>query len=488
MTIYLIKFILCSSLLLFFYRLFLEREKMHQFNRFYLLAGIVLSLTIPLVTITFAPQAISEYSEVTGVQDLDPYPFPVKIPTDIPVQADDAGADIEKILIGLYGAISLILLIRFAKNISTIMRKKSGKKIIDYHGARLVLLPEDVVTYTFLNYIFVSEKAFSNAQLEAEILTHELAHVQQKHTLDVLLVELLNIVFWINPALMLYRKAIRLNHEFLADQAVLAQFRNVKNYQLLLLDKILYTRQVNLTSSFNYSITKNRLEMMKTTRNKNRQIVKQVSIGLLLAGVFFLFCEKTYSQDRSSVKESGKSNVLPSKKTSHTKDKNGLTGVGLTAEELADFNQTIKVNSTLAKTPKGAKYLKINLGIEEEKRMYMLYSKMTKEQQAASEVTFYKMPIPVKSYPTTEMFESWKDPKMFGVWINDKKVSNKELDKYTASDIAEFWSSKLYGAAKKGRIYKYQLDLTTNAEFDRTYQARVNDRISIGSKLRSESR
>ena len=71
--------------------------------------------------------------------------------------------------------------------------------------------------------------------MPSELIAHEKAHLDQKHTLDVLFVEILQIVFWFNPLLLFYKRAIKLNHEFLADQAVNAQFQSVKNYQNLLL-------------------------------------------------------------------------------------------------------------------------------------------------------------------------------------------------------------------------------------------------------------
>jgi bla regulator protein BlaR1 len=483
MTVYIIKSIICSGILLMFYQLLLKREKMHHFNRFYLIGSIAFSLLVPLMSIELPEQQVIQESFLPEFQNAKPSVLSEQKPDRIPVESAAKNFDPKGVIIAAYALISLVLLIRFAKNISIIFRKKSGMPVLDYHQAKLVLVPEDVVTYTFLKYIFVNEKAFRNGQVETEILTHELAHVKQKHTLDILFIELVNIVFWINPVLLFYRNAIRLNHEFLADNAVLNQFQNVKSYQLLLLDKVLHTRQISLTSSFNYSITKNRLEMMKTTRNLNRQMIKLFSICLLLAGAVLVFSEKTYSQTKSDSKDKKQVKAVPTKVMPDINS----TGSGLSPEELAGFNQTLKANSTTVKTPKGATYLKPELSVEEKKRMYVLYKKMTKEQQDASEVTFFQMPIPVKSYPTAQMYENWKDPNTFGVWIDDKKVSNKELVQYTASDIAEYWSSKLYGAAKKGRIYKYQLDLTTNAKFDRTYKSRVDDRITWTSRLKTDT-
>ena len=107
---------------------------------------------------------------------------------------------------------------------------------------------------------------------------------------------------------------------------------------------------------------------------------------------------------------------------------------------------------------------------------------MNEEQRNKTDFSFFQMPIPTKLAPDENTFQSWKDPAMFGVWINDKKVPNSELSKYKSSDIAEFWTSKLYGAAKKGKKYKYQLDLTTNEAYDKSYNNRVNDRITVGSR------
>lgn len=109
--------------------------------------------------------------------------------------------------------------------------------------------------------------------------------------------------------------------------------------------------------------------------------------------------------------------------------------------------------------------------------MYELYIRMSKAQQDAAKMTFYMVPPPVKYAPSSELYESWKDPRIFGVWLDGKKVSNEVLRRYQPSDIAESYTSRLTGAAKKGKSYKYQLDLTTNAEFDRTYKDRMRDRI-----------
>ena len=101
------------------------------------------------------------------------------------------------------------------------------------------------------------------------MLTHELAHANQWHSLDIIFIEALQIIFWFNPFLIPYKKAIQLNHEFLADEQVLKSHIRVRDYQELLLDKATLNK-VYLTSNLNFSVTKKRLIMMTKNTSKKR--------------------------------------------------------------------------------------------------------------------------------------------------------------------------------------------------------------------------
>jgi len=149
---------------------------------------------------------------------------------------------------------------------------------------------------------------------------------------------------------------------------------------------------------------------------------------------------------------------------------------------MADFFATIEKNTRVVKNGKGRTDFHINPVPEVENRLYTTYERMNdaqKEQVKAKKITLYRMDIPVKKAPSPEIFENWKRADVFGIWLNGKHVPNSVLNKYKYSDIVEYDLSKLYGAAKKGRSYKYQLDLTTNDYFDKTYDDRVNDRVFI---------
>lgn len=497
MTSYIVKSILCSGILLLFYHLFLEREKLHKFNRFYLLGSILFAVLIPLVTIELtsepgaAPEPIylpvQQFTPETTVNTMQLIDEPdALIPPQLPLY--------------IYCLVAGLLLLRFLNNLRSVITTLVQNKTIPYQGARLVLVPGSTVTYTFLYHIFINANDFDRNLIEKEILTHELAHVKQHHSLDILFLELFQIVFWFNPLVIFYKKAIQLNHEFLADEAVLEKYHDQGSYKLLLLDKVLSARPMNLTSSFNYSITKKRLAMMTKTTNPLLRISKQCVAITLTLGLAMLFCEKIYSQEKADTEvktatpiEKPKKNHMeaPSEKTNRPKAiYEQPSGSGLSAAESQEFMDTIEKHTTYTTTKKGLKIPIIRMSPALENRLYELYIRMTKDQQIRhfdEGLVVFKMDIPVKKAPTPEMFENWKKPTTFGIWLNNKHVPNTELDKYQYGDIAEYSLSKLYGAALKGRIYKYQLDLLTNDYFDKTFEGRMADRVLISRAVKRKA-
>jgi hypothetical protein len=489
MISYLIKCIICSGILIAVYHLFLEREKMFRFNRAYLLLSLVFALAVPFVSfeIPVEPggQVFPDSPETILVQHIPITETtgsftPLTSQSQWPIMPSWLGwAAIGWAAIG-WAAVSLVLLIRFGWNIRSILKLKSQCRTIPMDGANLVLVPGEIVSYTFLNNIFIAENAFDNRDTQHEILAHELAHARQLHSLDIIGIELLTALFWFNPFLYFYQRAIRLNHEFLADETVLSHYDDVKNYQLLLLNSVLGAKQMSLSSSFNYSITKKRLAMMTKIQNTKKQYFKQATVAMLAIGLTFIFSEKIYSQVQSETKKTAK--ATPSKPAAKKKLKNRGPGSGISQAEVDEFNSAIQSHTRYVKNKKGRTDPIVTMEPKMEDRMYELFVKMSAEQQKVlidSGITLFQMDIPVKQAPTPELFENWKKPTLYGVWINGKHVPNTELNKYKYSDIAEYWHSKLWGAAKKGRIYKYQLDIKTNDYFDKTYEQRVNNRVII---------
>jgi beta-lactamase regulating signal transducer with metallopeptidase domain len=224
---FLIKSTLSLLVLLAIYHLILEKEKMHQFNRFYLLFCLVFSFVIPFISIEIIDESVSALTHTNK-----------GITANATMTIVPETLDYTPIIIwSLYCIVTSLLLFRFVRNILRITSRTHFNTVINYKNGKLVLLKEKTLPHTFWNTIFINETEYRNRKIEEELYTHELIHVTQKHTLDVLLIEIVKTLFWFNPIFIFYKKAIQLNHEFLADEKVVNSFNNVPFYQSLLLSK-----------------------------------------------------------------------------------------------------------------------------------------------------------------------------------------------------------------------------------------------------------
>jgi len=449
MTDYIIKSTVCSGLLLLCYHLFLEKEKMHRFNRFYLLFSICFALLIPLVSIELE----SKIRVPVVIENHLPKPFHQSDFTSKPSEVSSKSNFSLSPQITIYVLISILLLIRFLKNLRSVVIIKHSRKVLDYHGAKLVLIPENTVTYTFLNHIFVSENAFNEQKIEDEVLTHELAHVHQKHSLDILFIELIQILFWFNPFVLLYKKAIQLNHEFLADEAVLQKYFNAKNYQLMLLDKILDTRKVSLTSRFNYSITKKRLTMMTRNTSKKAILTKKILLIPTISLLVFIFASRVQSQQQAI------------DKPVNTKTKID-TSDGVSQKHFDEYQNMLK-KAISTRVIKGNKVTHIDFSTLDIQRLDVIYRSMSDEQRSvATKVNFIPMgPAPEKTPPTQQQLDAWLNSKKYGVWLDDNRIENDKLKQYKPSDFDYYFVSKLEkNAINYGKHY-FQVGVMSKKAF-----------------------
>lgn len=155
-----------------------------------------------------------------------------------------------------------------------------------------------------MNTIFVNRKEYANSSIEDELYTHEFTHVRQKHTLDILFIEALKTIFWFNPLLYFYKRAMQLNHEFLADEKVINTTANTVYYQNLLLEKASIGTTFSLASNLNFSITKKRFFMMTKTTSTAKAAILKIAITPVIAGLMMLLCTKTVAQETSKATHS----------------------------------------------------------------------------------------------------------------------------------------------------------------------------------------
>ena len=174
--IYILKFTLCLGLLLGFYHLVLEKEKMHRFNRFYLLGSVLFSLAIPFYIIYTSPD-LAEHAALNLEHNTTVNTITDASRVNILSAFKSMINDYSNLLIGLYFLIGSLFLIRFSKNLSEIFQKINRNRKVNYKKAKVVLIGEDILPHTFLNYIFINKNEFEEQKIEDELLSHELAHV-----------------------------------------------------------------------------------------------------------------------------------------------------------------------------------------------------------------------------------------------------------------------------------------------------------------------
>ncbi len=426
------------SLIVFlgFYYLILEREKIHKFNRFYLLISVLISLIIPFVTFEFiefvetAP--VIQYDEPINIEKaevvLNQNPTIEKV-----ITAQESIDYLPYVFWSIYVSISLIFLFRFSKNYFKLIVKSKINPSVKYKNANLILLDEKILPHTFLNFIFVNSEDFKNKNIEDELFAHEMVHVNQKHTLDILFIEFLKALFWFHPLFYLYKKAIQLNHEFLADEEIVNTYNNVPYYQNLLLHKSNGNTTIYLASNLNYLITKKRLLMMTKNTSKKLALLKKVAALPILAGLIYFFCIEIIAQEKPKVLNLDTEKTIP---TDKDKIRDAYySGVWV---KICD-EKTNRKNVTL--------YEKLSL---DDKRKYLGY---------IPEIMIEKeIPAP--------LFEKMKT-KDLAVWINGKVKTKEEIKKYKRTDFSYYSYSFVHKNARSKRFpQSYQYTLFTKDYFN----------------------
>lgn len=422
MSDFLIKSTITLFVLLAVYYLFLEKEKMHVFNRFYLLFSLVFSMVLPFITI----EVIQEIAQ------------PIINPGNIQISQGSALVleETNYLAIGLwslYAAVTLVLAVRFISNIIKISSKMKSCSPIDYKKAKLILVSEKTLPHTFLNSIFINETDYNNRKIEAELYTHELTHVSQKHTLDILFIEILKTVFWFNPIFIFYKKAIQLNHEFLADEKVVTSYNNVPFYQSLLLSKANVNQPFYLASNLNYLITKKRLLMMTKTTSKTQALLKKAILMPIVATLLFLLCTKVVAQENTATVTADK----PKKEQTDDERKDAYySGVRVIIHDLTNNTKIDK------------KYE--DLTLEEKRKCF-----------------FYVPNAFQKKSPTEKELESFKDSKKYAIWVDGKHEPNDHLNNFKPTDIVFFQGSSVSKNARSKKFPQpFQYNFYTHNYFD----------------------
>lgn len=287
MAVYLLKFSACLAVFMLFYVLLLEKQTMHRFKRYYLLLALTLALTTPLVTITRYVEPVNVAETIQPQVSENTY-----ITNETQIAKASRSNYPSMILWTVYWAGVVFLGIKFTLNLIGLIQRIRKNEVEKSGSFAYVLLNKLAIPHSFFNYIFLDKQRFKKRQIPNEIMVHEQTHARQKHSIDILCIEFLQIVLWFHPLIYLLKQQIKLNHEFLADQAVINQGIKASAYQQLLITFPSSTIKNELVSTINYSFIKKRLTVMKTHTSTRNNLLRSLLLLPLIAFSIYGFSEK----------------------------------------------------------------------------------------------------------------------------------------------------------------------------------------------------
>lgn len=298
---YQLKVAIALSVFYMFYRLLLSKETFHRVNRIVLLATALLSFLLPFCVIT--------------LHDV------VVIPAGAVAEAGTAAGAVAEghfiwtivltilFFIGVAAVLANVLV--SVISIRKIINRGSRQEIAG--GIDLIITEDKTASFSWMKYIVISSEDYRGGC--SQILMHERAHIELRHSWDLLFVDIITAVQWFNPAIWMLKGDLRMLHEFEADDAVLRSGVNMKEYQYLLIRKSLGGSGYSLVNNFNHSTLKQRISMMLNKKSSPLSTWKVLYIVPVI-GIFLLaMVERKIEVQRekpiviSIISEDGESNI-----------------------------------------------------------------------------------------------------------------------------------------------------------------------------------
>ena len=292
-----------SGLLVLFYfsyYLLLRKETFFTTNRWFLIVGLCTAVILPLLF----------YTKIILVEPSVRIIDWTKIP--ITTINETAVFTINWYLIFaiIYGIGFLLLILRFAfefYSLKNIFKNKTIQKQADF---KFIDTTDNIAPFSYFNTIVYNSSLYNPTELK-NIIEHEKIHCEQKHTVDVLISRLFCIVFWFNPFIWFYKKAILQNLEFIADHEATKKIADKKAYQITLLKITTHENCVSLTNHFYQSLIKKRIVMLNKNQSKKRNSWKYAVVTPALIAFVILFQIRVVAQEKDNPK-------LENLKTSNT--------------------------------------------------------------------------------------------------------------------------------------------------------------------------
>ena len=379
----------CMILFYGIYFLFLRKLTFFEFNRWFLLGSLMMSLLIPLI----APYFIVEKPPLLTYNLAD---FQVTGQ----FKKEETGLTFIEIIMAILKVTYFlgvgVAFLRFCKGIYKIYGLYQTGEKVNLNGLHFVYSDQIHLPFSFLKTIYLSRNLPLSAEIN-QVILHERVHISRLHTLDVVLTELIHTAFWFNPIIIFYKRALKASHEFIAD-AVVTTATDKQTYLQTLLNQSVAGLQIELTNQFFNSQIKKRLEMMNMKSSNKKSLVRYMMIIplVLVLGIIFASSKMSDAADVAVVETEIQSDTLPNEAVYYINDVlSTKEAVGqLKSEEILSVN-VIKPTSEME-------------GYDGEKHdgVILVY--------------------------TNRLHDIPKDAEFY---INDKKVSRAEMDQLDPTEI-----------------------------------------------------
>lgn len=296
------------GLILFYalYKLVCTRDTFFRSRRFILIVSLVLPFILPFIDVREWLESRDRMIMLTH------FDYSAVLP-EIVVGSEAAETGNRVFVLSewigyLYLAGVLVLLVRLAIQAFSLYRLIVRMPEKEINGVRVKCLNDPSGPFSFFRWIFMNPAAVKEDEI-SEILTHEMAHVKQRHSVDVLLAEMVSICCWINPFAWLLKREVRLNLEFLADRKVMEAGFATKSYQYHLLG-LAYNHKYGLSNNFNFSHLKQRIIMMNKKKSNGAGHIKY-ALFMLPAFALLVAGNISCSQDASQTEDAKEEVVAP---------------------------------------------------------------------------------------------------------------------------------------------------------------------------------
>ena len=288
-----------------FYRLLLSRETFHRVNRVVLLTTAVASFVLPLVVITVHKTVVVDGNAATV--GLGPLTAAVEEPSTPLWQT------------ALVALFFTGMAVTMGHTLTSVLRVwmliRSSERHPQADGCVICVAQRDLSPFSWMHYIVFSRNDYNNLPVEgsgvASILAHERGHISQHHSLDLLLVDTLTALQWFNPAMWMLRQDLRAIHEYEADQAVLSQGINMRQYQYLLIQKAVSRCGYSVANGISHSTLKNRIDMMINNKKSSRRSLLKLLALVPIVGIALALQAETvndyvYSEPQKKIVKKGR--------------------------------------------------------------------------------------------------------------------------------------------------------------------------------------